>query len=258
MTSCSTAPQSKFQCVSTPSSSCRNLPTSYFLVLVLNSPSRFPASLRTPAPAPRRSSHISHLGWRWDDEDDTAILDSGTSFEYGVLLFNRGDYYQCHDVLENLWNRSEEPKRSVLHGILQCSVGLYHLLNKNHRGAMVEVGEGLTKLRRQKFTAGPFYHFEQEVSAVLDFIYNTQLEHAACAEDICLTMDGSEQSYQLLGDFAAGEHLYEIRRDDNNQCYIFFISQYGDNFNFEDGALTSLKVQVPLLKATSDDLHGLR
>lgn len=45
---------------------------------------------------------------------------------------------------------------------------------------MVELGEGLTKLRRVGFVSGPLHDFEQEASAVLEFIYNTQLEHAAC------------------------------------------------------------------------------
>lgn len=51
---------------------------------------------------------------------------------------------------------------------------------QNHRGAMVELGEGLTKLRRADFQEGPLHDFEREASAVLEFIYNAQLEHAAC------------------------------------------------------------------------------
>jgi len=51
---------------------------------------------------------------------------------------------------------------------------------QNHRGAMVELGEGLTKLKRADFQEGPLHDFEREASAVLEFIYNAQLEHAAC------------------------------------------------------------------------------
>lgn len=205
----------------------------------------------------RRTRHVLSARWRWGDDEDSESEDSDVSFEHGVGLFNRGEYYKCHDVLENLWNSSQEPKRSVLHGILQCSVGLYHLLNQNHRGAMTELGEGLAKLRRQRFTAGPFHQFEQEVSALLEYIYNTQLEHAACTEDLCLTMDGSKQSYQLLGDFAAGQHLYEIRRAENDQLYIFFITPTVANLEYKDYATASLKVKVPLLNTTADDLYRL-
>lgn len=44
----------------------------------------------------------------------------------------------------------------------------------------MELGEGLCKLRKMNLESGPFYRFENEISAVLDFIYQTQLELAAC------------------------------------------------------------------------------
>lgn len=45
---------------------------------------------------------------------------------------------------------------------------------------MMELGEGVCKLRKMNFKSGPFYEFEQEISAALDFIYQTQIELAAC------------------------------------------------------------------------------
>lgn len=44
----------------------------------------------------------------------------------------------------------------------------------------MELGEGVCKLRKMNFKSGPFYEFEQEISAALDFIYQTQIELAAC------------------------------------------------------------------------------
>lgn len=44
----------------------------------------------------------------------------------------------------------------------------------------MELGEGLCKLRKMNFESGPFHQFEKEISAALDFIYQTQLELAAC------------------------------------------------------------------------------
>lgn len=44
----------------------------------------------------------------------------------------------------------------------------------------MELGEGLTKLRRADFQQGPLHDFEREASALLEFVYNAQLEHAAC------------------------------------------------------------------------------
>lgn len=46
---------------------------------------------------------------------------------------------------------------------------------------MMELGEGLCKLRKMRFESGsPLFSFEKEVSAVLEFVYQTQMELAAC------------------------------------------------------------------------------
>ena len=70
---------------------------------------------------------------------------------------------------------------------------------------MMELGESLCKLRKLRLddTTSPFSRFEKEVAAVLNFIYRTQKELAACTDDLYLTMDGSVTSHQLLGNFAA-------------------------------------------------------
>ena len=44
----------------------------------------------------------------------------------------------------------------------------------------MELGEGLCKLRKMDFRSGPFHQFERDISQVLDFIYQTQIELAAC------------------------------------------------------------------------------
>lgn len=193
--------------------------------------------------------------YRWDDEEIEA--GSQVTFAEGVTLFNAGDYYECHDVLEGLWNNAPEPQRSILHGILQCAVGLYHLLNQNHRGAMVELGEGLAKLRRANFEAGPLHEFEREASAVLEFIYNAQLEYAACVESVCTTMDGSEQSYQLLGNFGAGEPLYKLSPR-GDELHLEYLPSRPDVSTLDPELVLPppLTVKLPVLRASEDDLYS--
>lgn len=77
------------------------------------------------------------FSWRFDDDAEEDCDENGVctpaelkTFEDGRNLFNQQEFYKCHDVLENLWHTSPEPQRSVLHGILQCAVGLYHLQNQ--------------------------------------------------------------------------------------------------------------------------------
>ncbi|NEP39267.1 MAG: DUF309 domain-containing protein [Okeania sp. SIO2H7] len=67
-------------------------------------------------------------------------------FWRGIEEFNREEFYACHDTLEAIWMEAGEPQRSFYQGILQISVGLYHLSDRNWRGAVVLLGEGISKL----------------------------------------------------------------------------------------------------------------
>ncbi|KAL5739426.1 hypothetical protein ACOSQ2_028606 [Xanthoceras sorbifolium] len=179
------------------------------------------------------------------EEDDG----ESCSFDEAVALFNERAYYKCHDCLEALWNESEEPTRTLIHGILQCAVGFYHLFNQNHKGAMMELGEGLGKLRKMNFQSGPFHQFEKDISATLDFIYLTQIELAACGDDVCVAMDQSERSYQLLGDYAAGQYVYHLETDDDdNTTYIVFNPQRVYDSDFP--STSRPRIKLPILNAS--------
>lgn len=65
----------------------------------------------------------------------------------GVALFNQGDYYACHDVLEAIWMEANTLDKPFYQGILQIAVGLYHLGNHNWQGASILLGEGTNRLR---------------------------------------------------------------------------------------------------------------
>ncbi|GAK38648.1 DUF309 domain-containing protein [Paenibacillus urinalis] len=50
-----------------------------------------------------------------------------------LVYFNRDrDYFECHEVLEELW--LEQNKEPVYKGLLQVAVGMYHFRNQNIRG----------------------------------------------------------------------------------------------------------------------------
>lgn len=67
-------------------------------------------------------------------------------FWQGIAEFNQQEFYKCHDTLEALWMEAGEPERTFYQGVLQISVGLYHLGNENWRGAVMLLGEGIRKL----------------------------------------------------------------------------------------------------------------
>src|SRR5581483_2202811 len=53
----------------------------------------------------------------------------------GVLLFNAGDYFEAHEVWEDLWAESHGPARRFYQGLIQAAVGLCHFGNGNLGGA---------------------------------------------------------------------------------------------------------------------------
>ncbi|OMP06509.1 hypothetical protein COLO4_08087 [Corchorus olitorius] len=213
------------------------------------------AKLLSPSPtyAQVRKSESFIVGYRYRySGNEDGEEEENCSFDEAVSLFNQREYYKCHDLLEALWHKAEEPTRTLIHGILQCAVGFHHLFNKNHRGAMMELGEGLCKLRKMNFKTGPFYDFEQDIAAVLDFIYNTQIELAACGDDICVTMEQSEKSYLLLGGYAAGQHVYHLQTDPNQAVYIVFCPQR--SYGSAQDLVASPRVRLPILKAAEGHL----
>ncbi len=54
----------------------------------------------------------------------------------GIELFNRGEYYRCHDALEEAWRQDRTPARSLYQGILQFGIALYQIERGNYRGAV--------------------------------------------------------------------------------------------------------------------------
>ena len=53
----------------------------------------------------------------------------------GVLLFNAQDYFEAHEVLEDLWAESHGDERRFYQGLIQAAVGLCHYSNGNLGGA---------------------------------------------------------------------------------------------------------------------------
>ncbi len=54
----------------------------------------------------------------------------------GVVLFNAGDYFEAHEVWEDLWAESHGLERSFVQGLIQAAVGLCHFSNGNLGGAV--------------------------------------------------------------------------------------------------------------------------
>lgn len=71
----------------------------------------------------------------------------------GVGLFNSGEYFECHDAFEDVWQEKEGEERAYYQGLIQVAVALYKITtDPNWRGAtaLLRTGSGLLKSVEQE------------------------------------------------------------------------------------------------------------
>ncbi len=66
----------------------------------------------------------------------------------GIEQFNRHEFFECHETLEEIWLIEPGEVRRLYQGILQVGVGFYHTIRrKNYRGAVTLLQGGINYLR---------------------------------------------------------------------------------------------------------------
>ena len=73
-------------------------------------------------------------------------MDKASELRKGIAEFNRGDYFECHETLEDVWMLEAGEDKRFYQGIIQLSVGFFHLLSHNFRGAESQWEKGIAKL----------------------------------------------------------------------------------------------------------------
>ncbi|MCA9263978.1 MAG: DUF309 domain-containing protein [Planctomycetales bacterium] len=53
----------------------------------------------------------------------------------GIQLFNECEFFEAHDIWEELWSDYQGPSRRYFQGLIQSAVCLHHFGNGNTRGA---------------------------------------------------------------------------------------------------------------------------
>ena len=69
-------------------------------------------------------------------------------FQRGVLHFNAGEFFEAHDVWEEIWLVEAEPERTFLQGIIQIAAAFHHYRRENSDGAESLLAAGIVKLSR--------------------------------------------------------------------------------------------------------------
>ena len=64
----------------------------------------------------------------------------------GIELFNDGEFFRCHEVLEEAWGLERRPCRRLLQALIHLAVGYYHAKRGNTVGAVRQLRKGIEKL----------------------------------------------------------------------------------------------------------------
>lgn len=80
----------------------------------------------------------------------------------GIDYFNRGEFFECHEVWEALWNQCAEGDRRFFQGLIQAAVALHHACQQNVVGA-----RKLYRAAREKLLAYPAHYQGLDVTRFL-------------------------------------------------------------------------------------------
>ena len=64
-----------------------------------------------------------------------AVVVDLSRFRRGIDLFNRGEFFDAHEVLEDVWRAAPDEEKKFLQGLIQVAVGLHHYSTGNKVGA---------------------------------------------------------------------------------------------------------------------------
>jgi hypothetical protein len=64
----------------------------------------------------------------------------------GIEQFNRREFFECHETLEEIWIEEDDPIRYLYQGILKIGVGFHHALRGNQHGAVIVMRGGIELL----------------------------------------------------------------------------------------------------------------
>src|SRR5436190_23335150 len=64
----------------------------------------------------------------------------------GIELYNSGEFFEAHEVLEEAWTPERGPRRVFLQSLIHVAVGAYHCSRGNPVGACRQLRKALRKM----------------------------------------------------------------------------------------------------------------
>lgn len=73
-------------------------------------------------------------------------------FRLGIEHFNCGEFFTCHEVLEEIWLTESPEEKPFYQGLIQAAAAFHHLAGGNRAGAASLLAAGLEKLENYPAT----------------------------------------------------------------------------------------------------------
>ena len=77
---------------------------------------------------------------------DPLTSEQSQRLRQGLALFNRGEFFECHELLEAVWLEASGEDKVFLRGLIQVAVSFYHLRRRNFTGSSRLLRAALEKL----------------------------------------------------------------------------------------------------------------
>lgn len=90
------------------------------------------------------------------------------NFKKACAHFDSAEYFEAHEVWEDLWNEASGAENAFLQGLIQVAVALHHAGNENWKGTRKLFASSLSYLVKGKEASGEV-DVEKLRELILDF-----------------------------------------------------------------------------------------
>jgi len=79
---------------------------------------------------------------------DQDHMDKDEKFQRGIAHFNAQEFFEAHEVWEEIWLVEAEPEKTFFQGIIQIAAAFHHYCRGNTNGTESLLAAGIVKLSR--------------------------------------------------------------------------------------------------------------
>lgn len=83
----------------------------------------------------------------------------------GAALFDKGKYFECHELLEEIWLKSEGKRKVLLQGLIQAAAGFHKLKQGHAEGAAKLFYKATQKIKKTPARGAILSQFKRKVLA---------------------------------------------------------------------------------------------